>query len=64
MTVYILIGIIILQYLLHFFERRDLYNRIMSRNLNEYKGEAHMYTTPAYKKRLNEWRKRRGENET
>ena len=38
--VYILCGIIVLQELLHRSERRDLYNRIMSRDLTEFKGET------------------------
>lgn len=32
----ILIAIIVLQSLLHYRERRDLYNRLMSKNLTEY----------------------------
>lgn len=35
----ILAGTIILMLLLHAYERRDLYNRIMSRDITEYRNE-------------------------
>jgi hypothetical protein len=33
----ILLAVIIMQYTLHYFERRDMYNRLMSRDLRDYK---------------------------
>ena len=56
--VYALCGIIALQQVVHSVERRDLYNRIMSRDLAEYKGESPGYQVSAHKKVLNRWRKR------
>lgn len=55
--IYVLCGIIVLQQILHHFERRDLYNRIMSKNLSEYKGETPSYQVSAHSKVLERWRR-------
>lgn len=62
-VVYILCGVILIQQLLHHAERKDLYNRIMSKNLTEYKGEPLPYQVSAHKRVLNRWRQRRGGDE-
>lgn len=59
----ILLGIIILLIVLHHFERRDLYNRIMSKNLTEYKGEKSRYTPSAHQSVLQRWRRKDGEKD-
>lgn len=40
MIAYFLLAVIVAQQALHYYERRDLYNRIMSRNIYEYKAAA------------------------
>ena len=57
-VVYALCGIIVFQQIAHHLERKDLYDRIMSKNLTEYKGESPGYQVSAHKKVLNRWRKR------
>lgn len=59
----ILCSIIILQSIIHHFERKDLYNRIMSRNLTEYKGESVLSVKSAHDRVLSRWRGKDGENE-
>lgn len=63
MLAYILLGIIIIQQIVHHFERKDLYNRIMSKNLTEYKGDSPVYRVSAHKRVLKRWRKTGGDNE-
>lgn len=64
MVAYILCGIIVLQQIIHHFERKDLYNRIMSRNLTEYKGDLPSYCASAHKQVLQRWKSRkRGDDE-
>ena len=63
MITYILCGVIILQAVIHFFERKDLYNRIMSKNLTEYKGENRIFVKSAHDRVINRWRGKDGENE-
>ena len=58
--VFALFGLMVVQQLIHHFERKDLYNRIMSKNLTEYKGESPGYQVSAHKKVLNRWRERKG----
>ena len=60
----ILIAVIILQAILHYFERRDMYNRLMSKSLTEYRQD----TTPpkehipsAHSRVLQKWRSKAGE---
>ncbi len=63
MITYILCGVIILQAVIHFFERKDLYNRIMSKNLTEYKGEKCISAKSAHERVINRWRgKKDGDN--
>lgn len=63
MITYILCGVIILQSTIHHFERKDLYNRIMSKNLTEYKGEKCISAKSAHDRVLKRWRGKDGENE-
>lgn len=52
-------AVIILQATLHFFERRDMYNRLMSKNLTEYKqgGKPPKKHIPsAHDRVLKDWR--------
>lgn len=63
MITYILCGTIILQSIIHHFERKDLYNRIMSKNLAEFKGEKCHSAKSAHDRVLNRWRGKDGENE-
>jgi hypothetical protein len=58
--VYALCGVIALQQIMHHYERKDLYNRIMSKNLTEYKGDSPGYQISAHRRVLNRWRQRRG----
>ena len=44
------------------FERKDLYNRIMSKNLTEYKGEKCRSVKSAHEKIIKRWRGKAGEN--
>ena len=58
--VYALFGVIALQQIIHHVERKDLYDRIMSKNLTEYKGDSPGYQISAHRRVLNRWRERRG----
>jgi hypothetical protein len=60
MVIYVLLSVIILQEIFHHFERRDLYDRIMSKNLTEYKGEKSVKVS-AHERVLTKWRKKGGE---
>ena len=53
--VYVLCAIIVLQEILHRFERRDLYDRIMSRDLTEFKGESRKRVSK-HREVLERWR--------
>lgn len=67
MITYILLGIIvfliiyiIIKEIIHHFERKDLYTRIMCRNIGEYKtanDEVHEHVKPKASRMLEEWRK-------
>lgn len=60
----ILLAVIVLQTLLHYIERRDLYNRMMSKDLTEYKnsGNPPPKTVPsAHDRVLNKWRNKGGD---
>jgi hypothetical protein len=59
MISYILCGIIILQYIVHHVERRDLYNRIMSKTLNEYKSDTVHSVKSAHERMIKRWRGRK-----
>ena len=54
-------AVIAVQSILHLCERRDLYNRIMSRDFSEYKGEKCGYTQSAHDRVLKRWRKKGGD---
>ena len=56
MLSYILCGIIILQYLVHHIERKDLYNRIMAGSLGEYKSGKVPSLRSAHDKVIRRWR--------
>lgn len=60
MAIYILCVIIIVQEILHHLERKDLYDRIMSKTLTEYKGEK-CEKVFAHERVLKRWRKKGGE---
>ena len=55
-----LCGVIVIQQIIHHIERQDLYNRIMSKNLTEYKGETPGYQVSAHKRTLSRWRNTKG----
>lgn len=59
----LLIAVIIIQAFLHFLERRDMYNRLMSKNLTEYKqsGSPPKHIPSAHSRILNDWRKKAGD---
>lgn len=61
--IYALIGVIVLQSIIHRIERKDLYNRIMSKDYAEYKGREYRYTPSAHDRVLKRWRGEDGENE-
>ena len=56
MLVYILCGVVVIQAVMHRSERRDLYNRIMSKTFAEYKNPSQNYVQSAHKKVLKRWR--------
>ena len=67
---YVLAVIIAIQAILHAIERKDLYNRIMSRDIADYKvlksDKPVKPVVPKYKKVMTEWRKGKreeGEND-
>ncbi|MDD6564936.1 MAG: hypothetical protein PUF08_07630 [Clostridiales bacterium] len=62
MIIYILCLIIVLQSIIHHIERKDLYNRIMSKNLTEYKGEKCHSMQSAHDRSIKRWRGLDGEN--
>ena len=61
----ILIGIIVLQIIIHYIERRDMYNRLMSKSLTEYKqgGSPPKHTPSAHSRVLQNWRDKAGGQE-
>ena len=59
-----LIAVIVLQSILFYCERRDMYNRLMSKNLTEYnqgKNPPPKHTPSAHDRVLNKWRNRAGD---
>lgn len=58
-----LIAVIVLQSILHYCERRDLYNRIMSKDLSEYKKNDKLPPPipSAHDRVLNKWRNKAGD---
>jgi|GEM_PF-2625169 len=58
----LLIGIIVVQNIIHKQERQDLYNRLMARDFSEYKLAGKRRTVPnIIRKRTSDELKRRGE---
>ena len=55
-----LLLLLIFREVLHFFERRDLYNRIMSGSLKEYKAatspERAVHVKSAHRRAIEKWR--------
>jgi len=64
MIVYLLLGFIVFQSVIHHYERKDLYNRIMSKTLTEYKGEPGRRFRSAHERVMERWRKTGGEDKT
>jgi DNA-binding GntR family transcriptional regulator len=58
--IYALCGIIVIQQIIHHLERKDLYNRIMSKSLTEYKGDSPGYYVSAHRQVLKRWKQRGG----
>jgi hypothetical protein len=56
-AVYALAVVIVVQQIIHHYERKDLYDRIMSKTLTEYKGDSPGYHVSAHRRVLNRWRK-------
>lgn len=57
--VYALIGVIVMQDVIHRVERRDLYNRIMCKDINDYKRITNKPAEPvvsAHQRTINKWR--------
>lgn len=63
MTDIILVAVIMIQALLHYSERRDMYNRLMSKNLTEYKqsGNPPKHIPSAHDRILSKWRNKAGD---
>lgn len=60
----ILIAVIVLQSILHYCERRDMYNRLMCKDYTEYnKGKTPppKHTPSAHDRTLNRWRNKVGD---
>lgn len=57
----LLIIVIVLLITVQHFERKDLYNRIMSKNLTEYKGEKCISAKSAHDRVVKRWRGEDGE---
>ena len=60
----ILVAVILIQALLHYSERRDLYDRLMSRDITEYKNSGNpppKAIPSAHDRVLNKWRNKGGD---
>ena len=62
----ILIAVIIIQSVIHFIERRDMYNRLMSKSLTEYKQcdkapPPKKHIPSAHEQTLRKWRNKAGD---
>lgn len=64
MAEYLLIGLLVLEAIIHHFERRDLYNRIMSKDITDYKtaGKKKTRVMTAHQRALAAWREKGGDN--
>lgn len=64
MNIHIVYLLIILAHMvIQHFERKDLYNRIMSKNLTEYKGDNFHSLQSAHRRAIDKWRGKDGGNE-
>lgn len=64
MTEIVLFTVIIVQAVMHYIERRDLYSRLMSKNLSEYKSGStshQKHVSSAHDKVLERWRSGAGD---
>ena len=61
MIAYVLCAVIVFQAVLHRSERRDLYSRIMSKSLAEYKRGGKAPPPSAHSEVLKRWRAKDGE---
>ena len=63
--IYALVAVILIQQISHYFERKDLYNRIMSKSLTEYKDDGKTPHNPisAHRKVLDRWKQKGGERQ-
>ena len=64
--IFILIAVIILQNVLHFCERRDMYNRLMSKDFTEYvqgtlPPPPKKHIPSAHEQTLKKWRSKAGD---
>ena len=61
---YLPYAVIVLLIIVHYFERKDLYNRIMSRDFTEYKNKSEPIKRiqSAHERTLQRWRSKEGEN--
>jgi hypothetical protein len=60
----ILFAVIIIQSVIHFIERRDMYNRLMSKSLSEYKQSDKIppkHIPSAHELTLRKWRNKAGD---
>lgn len=57
----LLIGVIVIQNIIHKQERQDLYNRIMAKDLRDYRMEKQRTVPNVIRKRTSDELKRRGE---
>lgn len=61
---FILLAVIITQSIIHFIERRDMYNRLMSKSLSEYKQsdkKPPKHIPSAHELTLKKWRNKAGD---
>lgn len=61
MMLYALCGVIVIQSVIHHIERKDLYNRIMCKNITEYKGDYERSQKSAHQSAIERWRNKGGE---
>lgn len=64
MTDIILVAVILTQSLLHYAERRDMYDRLMSKNLTDYKqgnNPPSKHIPSAHDRILKKWRNKAGD---
>ena len=65
MTQILLIAVIIIQAILHFIERRDMYNRLMAKDLTDYNKGKNLpppkHIPSAHEQTLKRWRSKVGD---